>query len=50
MAIYRNWSSRRRQLQGLRNQALEEGDLKSVEDADRMMTWLTLQYPGEKEM
>lgn len=50
MAIFRNWSSRQRQLMQLRENAQEQGDFKSVEDADRMMTWLRLQYPGEKEL
>jgi len=48
--IFGNWTRQRRQLLGLRNDAYAAGDMKSVEDADRMMTWLTLQYPGEREL
>lgn len=50
LAIYSNWTRHRRQLLGLRNDAAEQGDIKSVEDADRMMGWLAMQYPGDKEL
>jgi len=50
MHIFRNWSARQKQLINLRNDAQEQGDIKSVEDANRMMAWLRLQYPGEREL
>lgn len=47
--IFRNWHSRQNQLLGLRNDALQSGDMKTVEDTDNMLAWLRLQYPGDKE-
>lgn len=48
--IYSSWTRQRSQLMGLRNDAYATGDMKSVEDADRMMAWLSMQYPGDKEL
>lgn len=46
-AVFSDWRKRHSQILGLRNQAMEKGDTKSVEDADKMLTWLRLQYPGK---
>lgn len=50
MAIFKDWSTRRKQLVNLRNQALSEGNITAAEDATSMINWLTLQYPGDKEI
>lgn len=48
-ALFRDWGKRHNQIMGVRNQAARIGDTKSVEDADRMLTWLRLQYPGNTD-
>jgi len=47
VAIFKDWRKRHQQISSLRDRARSDGDTRSAEDADKLLTWLTLQYPGK---